>query len=269
MRTALAYDRILEFTDTPDIAFAPKLTHTDVLEFVTIDGARVDHARRQGRLALARQAGRHRPAQDRHDQHRAGARPEGDDRHLRRHVERRLGVRRRPRGQAQRAARRRGHEVGSCRSSRSRATPSSDRAVCCPSSRARRALGDIAQQPAQDEHAAQRSRSIDEEAAEHSNLGASLEALDRHDEAEAASRRAIALDPGLAIAHHNLGNLLHKQGHNAEAEVISCGAPHSSPHFFDGIKESGDHGGGFEKNRGVSADGRFLRIHPDDSPAPR
>ena len=40
MRTALAYDRILEFTDTPDIAFAPKLTHKDVLEFATIDGAR-------------------------------------------------------------------------------------------------------------------------------------------------------------------------------------------------------------------------------------
>src|SRR5262245_20474736 len=40
MRTALAYDRILEFTDTPDVAFAPKLTHTDVLAFATIDGAR-------------------------------------------------------------------------------------------------------------------------------------------------------------------------------------------------------------------------------------
>jgi 5-methylthioadenosine/S-adenosylhomocysteine deaminase len=40
MRTALAYDRILEFTDTPDIAFAPTLTHTDVLKFATIDGAR-------------------------------------------------------------------------------------------------------------------------------------------------------------------------------------------------------------------------------------
>ena len=40
MRTALAYDRILEFTDTPDVAFGPKLTHTDVLEFATIDGAR-------------------------------------------------------------------------------------------------------------------------------------------------------------------------------------------------------------------------------------
>jgi 5-methylthioadenosine/S-adenosylhomocysteine deaminase len=40
MRTALAYDRILEFTESPDIAFAPKLTHTDVLEFATIDGAR-------------------------------------------------------------------------------------------------------------------------------------------------------------------------------------------------------------------------------------
>ena len=40
MRTALAYDRILEFTDTPDIAFAPTITHRDVLEFATIDGAR-------------------------------------------------------------------------------------------------------------------------------------------------------------------------------------------------------------------------------------
>ncbi len=40
MRTALAYDRILEFTDTPDVAFAPTLTHRDVLEFATIDGAR-------------------------------------------------------------------------------------------------------------------------------------------------------------------------------------------------------------------------------------
>ncbi len=40
MRTALVYDRILEFTDTPDEAFAPKLTHRDVLEFATVDGAR-------------------------------------------------------------------------------------------------------------------------------------------------------------------------------------------------------------------------------------
>jgi 5-methylthioadenosine/S-adenosylhomocysteine deaminase len=40
MRTALAYDRILAFTDTPDVAFGPTLTHRDVLEFATIDGAR-------------------------------------------------------------------------------------------------------------------------------------------------------------------------------------------------------------------------------------
>src|SRR5262249_35496841 len=39
MRTALAYDRILNFTDTPDEAFAPTLSHRDVLEFATIDGA--------------------------------------------------------------------------------------------------------------------------------------------------------------------------------------------------------------------------------------
>jgi 5-methylthioadenosine/S-adenosylhomocysteine deaminase len=39
MRVALAYDRILEFTDSPDEAFAPRLTHEDVLQFATIDGA--------------------------------------------------------------------------------------------------------------------------------------------------------------------------------------------------------------------------------------
>ncbi len=40
MRTALVQDRILSFTPTPDVAFAPTLTHRDVLEFATIDGAR-------------------------------------------------------------------------------------------------------------------------------------------------------------------------------------------------------------------------------------
>jgi 5-methylthioadenosine/S-adenosylhomocysteine deaminase len=40
MRTALVHERIDAFTDTPDEAFAPKLTHRDVLEFATIDGAR-------------------------------------------------------------------------------------------------------------------------------------------------------------------------------------------------------------------------------------
>jgi 5-methylthioadenosine/S-adenosylhomocysteine deaminase len=40
MRTALVYERILAFTDTPDEAFAPTLTHRDVLEFATIEGAR-------------------------------------------------------------------------------------------------------------------------------------------------------------------------------------------------------------------------------------
>ena len=46
MRTALVQERILAFTETPDVAFAPTLTHRDVLEFATIDGARacaLDH----------------------------------------------------------------------------------------------------------------------------------------------------------------------------------------------------------------------------------
>jgi 5-methylthioadenosine/S-adenosylhomocysteine deaminase len=40
MRTALAYERILAFTDTPDEAFAPALSYRDVLEFATMEGAR-------------------------------------------------------------------------------------------------------------------------------------------------------------------------------------------------------------------------------------
>ena len=40
MRTALVYERIGAHTDTPDEAFAPTLSHRDVLEFATIEGAR-------------------------------------------------------------------------------------------------------------------------------------------------------------------------------------------------------------------------------------
>jgi cytosine/adenosine deaminase-related metal-dependent hydrolase len=46
MRTALVFERIQAFTDTPDLPFAPTLGHRDVLEFATIDGARacgLDH----------------------------------------------------------------------------------------------------------------------------------------------------------------------------------------------------------------------------------
>ena len=52
MRTALVAERIGAFTDTPDVAFAPTLTHRDVLEFATIDGAR--RARSRTRSARSR-----------------------------------------------------------------------------------------------------------------------------------------------------------------------------------------------------------------------
>ena len=107
MRTALAYDRICEFTDTPDEAFAPKLTHTDVLEFATIDGARsIMLEDRVGSLTPGKQADIVLLKTDMINTA-PDSRPEGDDRHLRRHVERPLGVRRRPRREAERAARRR------------------------------------------------------------------------------------------------------------------------------------------------------------------
>jgi predicted O-linked N-acetylglucosamine transferase (SPINDLY family) len=48
------------------------------------------------------------------------------------------------------------------------------------------------------------------------NLGGVYGGLGRFDKAEACFRRALALDPGLALAHYNLGNALLRQG-RAEA----------------------------------------------------
>jgi len=57
MRTALVQERILSFTHTPDIAFAPTLTDQDVLEFATIEGARACALdRKVGTLTPGKQA---------------------------------------------------------------------------------------------------------------------------------------------------------------------------------------------------------------------
>ena len=56
------------------------------------------------------------------------------------------------------------------------------------------------------------------------------------DEAEAAYRRSLALDPGLAEAHNNLGNVLRAQGRTVEAagayrEALARGLDHPLVHY--------------------------------------
>src|SRR4051812_31027283 len=73
---------------------------------------------------------------------------------------------------------------------------------------ASRALSNIAQQTGRHEEAVQLLRSFARTSEEYSNLGVSLDKIGQRDEAEVAYRKAIALDPDLAAAHFNLGNLL-------------------------------------------------------------
>ena len=58
-----------------------------------------------------------------------------------------------------------------------------------------------------------------DDADEHYNLGNALLAMGRLDEAEACYRQALQIKPRYATAHFNLGNFLHERGRLVEAEA--------------------------------------------------
>ncbi len=79
-----------------------------------------------------------------------------------------------------------------------------------------------------------------EDAETHNNLGAVLQRLEHFADAEACFRRAVALKPGYAEAYNNLGTALMKQGRLAEAEsafrqAIAYSPGYAEPHNNLGI----------------------------------
>ncbi len=84
----------------------------------------------------------------------------------------------------------------------------------------------------------------------HNNLAAVLQALGRNEEAERTYRRAIELNPTLAIAHSNLGTLLQARGQREEAEAEFQLALAHAPGLADAHlnlgnlrRQAGDHTG--------------------------
>jgi predicted O-linked N-acetylglucosamine transferase (SPINDLY family) len=77
------------------------------------------------------------------------------------------------------------------------------------------------------------------DAADHSNLGALLRALGKQSEAEAAYRRAIALDPRFSAAPYNLGNLLCDSGRLEEAEAAYAAALAARPEYAEACNALG------------------------------
>ena len=73
----------------------------------------------------------------------------------------------------------------------------------------------------------------------YNDLGNLLHQLKRHEEAEAAYRKAIALDPDYATAYNNLGILLRRLKRYEEAEAAHCKAIELDPNYTWGYGNLG------------------------------
>ncbi len=97
-----------------------------------------------------------------------------------------------------------------------------------------------------------------------SNYANVLDVQGRYGQAEEAHRRAIAADPGYAVAYNNLGALLKSRGRYGEALSVLAQAVSLTPDYADALNNLGE----TFKERGQGADAvtcyeRALEVAPD------
>ncbi len=98
----------------------------------------------------------------------------------------------------------------------------------------------------------------------HNNFGVCLYAQDKHEEAIASQKRAIALDPKMDMAYNNMGVVLNKLGRHKEALEAFSKAIELDPTNYQAINNFGDSSVKSSLfDQGLQALHRALEIKPD------
>ncbi|MBF0173321.1 MAG: tetratricopeptide repeat protein [Magnetococcales bacterium] len=97
----------------------------------------------------------------------------------------------------------------------------------------------------------------------HNNLGLALEGLQRWQEAASSHRRALTLQPRLAASHNNLGNVLRQQGKPGEAIACFHQALTLQPDYFQAYNNLGNaHADLGQWDEAIACYQKALTLHP-------